>query len=133
MQGGISDEYSGSERAEEDLFHPLRRKQGGSAQKRQFQRRAGEYVAIMGESGSGKTTLLNMIAALDKPTGGQDSTGRHRAGKDRRRGHIGISKGQSGLRLSGVQPAGYLFHALCLCLHTPGLCLPHDRKDTQAF
>ena len=30
----------------------------------------GEYVAIMGESGSGKTTLLNMIAALDKPTGG---------------------------------------------------------------
>lgn len=93
----------------------------------------GEYVAIMGESGSGKTTLLNMIAALDKPTGGQDSTGRHRAGKDRRRGHIGISKGQSGLRLSGVQPAGYLFHALCLCLHTPGLCLPHDRKDTPAF
>mgnify|MGYP004664217057 FL=1 len=30
-----------------------------------------EYVAIMGESGSGKTTLLNMIAALDKPTGGR--------------------------------------------------------------
>ena len=30
----------------------------------------GEYVAIMGESGSGKTTLLNLIAALDKPTGG---------------------------------------------------------------
>ncbi len=31
----------------------------------------GEYVAIMGESGSGKTTLLNMMAALDKPTGGE--------------------------------------------------------------
>ena len=31
----------------------------------------GEYVAIMGESGSGKTTLLNILAALDKPTGGQ--------------------------------------------------------------
>ena len=30
----------------------------------------GEYVAIMGESGSGKTTLLNLIAALDRPTGG---------------------------------------------------------------
>lgn len=30
----------------------------------------GEYVAIMGESGSGKTTLLNIIAALDRPTGG---------------------------------------------------------------
>ena len=30
----------------------------------------GEYVAIMGESGSGKTTLLNILAALDRPTGG---------------------------------------------------------------
>ncbi len=31
----------------------------------------GEYVAVMGESGSGKTTLLNIMASLDKPTGGQ--------------------------------------------------------------
>lgn len=31
----------------------------------------GEYVAIMGESGSGKTTLLNILASLDKATGGQ--------------------------------------------------------------
>lgn len=31
---------------------------------------SGEYVAIMGESGSGKTTLLNLLAALDRPTGG---------------------------------------------------------------
>ncbi len=30
-----------------------------------------EYVAIMGESGSGKTTLLNILAALDKPSGGR--------------------------------------------------------------
>lgn len=30
----------------------------------------GEYVAVMGESGSGKTTLLNILAGLDKPTGG---------------------------------------------------------------
>ncbi|MEF9971898.1 MAG: ATP-binding cassette domain-containing protein, partial [Oscillospiraceae bacterium] len=32
---------------------------------------AGEYIAIMGESGSGKTTLLNILASLDKPTGGE--------------------------------------------------------------
>ncbi len=30
----------------------------------------GEFVAVMGESGSGKTTLLNILAALDRPTGG---------------------------------------------------------------
>ena len=32
---------------------------------------AGEFVAIMGESGSGKTTLLNILAALDRPSGGR--------------------------------------------------------------
>jgi|SRR5208282_1937792 len=31
----------------------------------------GETVAIVGRSGSGKTTLLNLIAGLDKPTGGK--------------------------------------------------------------
>lgn len=31
----------------------------------------GEYVAIMGESGSGKTTLLNILASLDRHTGGE--------------------------------------------------------------
>lgn len=35
-----------------------------------FSLEKGEYTAIMGESGSGKTTLLNIIAAIDKPTGG---------------------------------------------------------------
>ncbi len=35
-----------------------------------FEVNEGEYVAVMGESGSGKTTLLNILAALDKPTGG---------------------------------------------------------------
>ena len=36
-----------------------------------FTAEKGEYIAIMGESGSGKTTLLNILAALDKPTGGE--------------------------------------------------------------
>ena len=35
-----------------------------------FSVETGDYVAIMGESGAGKTTLLNILAALDKPTGG---------------------------------------------------------------
>ena len=35
-----------------------------------FEVEEGEYAAIMGESGSGKTTLLNILAALDRPTGG---------------------------------------------------------------
>lgn len=35
-----------------------------------FTAEKGEYIAVMGESGSGKTTLLNILAALDKPTGG---------------------------------------------------------------
>ncbi|GJM44320.1 MAG: ABC transporter ATP-binding protein [Gemmatimonadota bacterium] len=31
----------------------------------------GEFVALMGPSGSGKTTLLNLIAGIDRPSGGQ--------------------------------------------------------------
>jgi putative ABC transport system ATP-binding protein len=31
----------------------------------------GQFVAIMGPSGSGKSTLLNLIAGLDRPSGGQ--------------------------------------------------------------
>ena len=31
---------------------------------------AGDYLALMGPSGSGKTTLLNLIAGIDRPTGG---------------------------------------------------------------
>lgn len=33
--------------------------------------RDGEFVSIVGSSGCGKSTLLNMIAGLDKPTGGR--------------------------------------------------------------
>ncbi|MFX0095842.1 MAG: ABC transporter ATP-binding protein [Candidatus Hodarchaeota archaeon] len=31
----------------------------------------GSFIAILGASGSGKTTLLNLLAGLDKPTGGK--------------------------------------------------------------
>lgn len=57
----------------------------------------GEYVAIMGESGSGKTTLLNILAALDKPTGGTVSLEGRNLSKIResekaafRRDHLGF-------------------------------------------
>lgn len=36
-----------------------------------FQIPHGSFVGIMGASGSGKTTLLNLIATIDKPTGGR--------------------------------------------------------------
>jgi putative ABC transport system ATP-binding protein len=57
----------------------------------------GEAVAVMGPSGSGKSTLLNLIAGLDKPTGGRiavagqrvDSLSETRVARFRRR-HIGM-------------------------------------------
>jgi putative ABC transport system ATP-binding protein len=57
----------------------------------------GEAVAVMGPSGSGKSTLLNLIAGLDKPTGGTvtvagqrvDSLNETRVARFRRR-HIGM-------------------------------------------
>jgi putative ABC transport system ATP-binding protein len=32
---------------------------------------AGEFVAVVGKSGSGKSTLINMVAGIDRPTGGE--------------------------------------------------------------
>ncbi len=36
-----------------------------------FEVKDGEFLALMGPSGSGKTTLLNLIAGIDKPSGGK--------------------------------------------------------------
>jgi ABC-type nitrate/sulfonate/bicarbonate transport system ATPase subunit len=33
--------------------------------------RAGEFTAVIGPSGSGKSTLFNIVAGLDRPTGGE--------------------------------------------------------------
>jgi putative ABC transport system ATP-binding protein len=32
--------------------------------------KAGEFMAVVGRSGSGKSTLLNLVAGIDRPTGG---------------------------------------------------------------
>ncbi len=37
----------------------------------EFTVRRGEFLALMGASGSGKSTLLYLIAAMDRPTGGE--------------------------------------------------------------
>ena len=39
---------------------------------------AGDFLALMGPSGSGKSTLLNLIAGLDRPTGGTVEVGGER-------------------------------------------------------
>lgn len=57
--------------SEKNIYNTVRRKSGSGFVQCIFSAEQGEYAAIMGESGSGKTTLLNILAALDKPTGGR--------------------------------------------------------------
>jgi putative ABC transport system ATP-binding protein len=48
-----------------DEFHVL------ALDKASIQIHKGEFVALMGPSGSGKSTLLRLIAAMDRPSGGE--------------------------------------------------------------
>ena len=70
----------------------------------------GEFVAIMGESGSGKTTLLNLLAALDKPTGGQVRLNGKNLGELKEKEIAGFRR-EIRFRVPGLQPARYLFPA----------------------
>jgi putative ABC transport system ATP-binding protein len=48
-----------------DEFHVI------ALNKADIQIHKGEFVALMGPSGSGKSTLLHLIAAMDRPSGGE--------------------------------------------------------------
>ena len=71
----------------------------------------GEYVAIMGESGSGKTTLLNILAALDKPTGGEVVLDGRALGTIPEREIAAFPPLTARLRVSGVQPPRHVLRA----------------------
>ncbi len=57
----------------------------------------GEFVAVVGKSGSGKSTLLNLVAGIDRPSGGEILVGETRVdelGESRlaawRGSHVGV-------------------------------------------
>jgi putative ABC transport system ATP-binding protein len=90
---------------------------------------AGEFLALMGPSGSGKTTLLNLIAGIDRPTGGVIQVG----GQDLSR--------MSRTRLAGWRAAhvGYIFQLYNLIpvltafenVELPLLLLPLNRGERR--
>jgi len=95
---------------------------------------AGDFLALMGPSGSGKTTLLNLIAGIDRPTGGQLTIGgtdiatlsRSRLADWRSR-HVGYV-----FQLYNLVPVltAYENVELPLLLHGPSSRERHDRVET---
>jgi len=86
---------------------------------------AGEFTAIMGPSGSGKSTLLNLIAGLDRPTGGSVTV----AGTDLGR------LGESGLARFRRDHIGFVFqffHLLPNLTAPENLLIPAQLKTTTS-
>lgn len=90
---------------------------------------AGEFVALMGPSGSGKTTLLNLIAGIDRPTGGLLKVDGQELAK--------LSRGQ--LAAWRARHVGYIFQQYHLIpvlnafenVELPLLLLPLSRSDRR--
>lgn len=89
----------------------------------------GEFLALMGPSGSGKTTLLNLIAGIDRPTGGVIRVG----GQDL--SHLSRNK----LAAWRAQHVGYIFQLYNLIpvltafenVELPLLLLPLSRPERR--
>jgi len=86
---------------------------------------AGEFTAVMGPSGSGKSTLLNLIAGLDRPTGGSVTV----AGTDLGR------LGESGLARFRRDHIGFVFqffHLLPNLTALENVLIPAQLKSTTS-
>ena len=64
----------------------------------------GEFVALMGPSGSGKSTLLHLIAAMDRPTGGEIRVLGHNLRELSDRADRALAQRARRLHLPAVQP-----------------------------
>lgn len=93
--------------------------------------KSGEFVGIIGKSGSGKTTLINMIAGIDRPTGGEiwvDDTPLHGL----REGQIAVWRGRSlGIVFQFFQllPMLSIVENVMLPMDFAGMYAPRERKD----
>jgi putative ABC transport system ATP-binding protein len=92
---------------------------------------AGSFVALMGPSGSGKTTLLNLLAGIDRPTGGTIEIGGQDIGDLSRNGLAAWRSANVGyiFQLYNLVPVltAYENVELPLLLHTLTAAERHER------